>query len=86
MIGDITTKDIQNFIDNHANPPSSDVKPLALSGLKRIIYVTNNSLSGIQLIFSQKFNKMLKELSNLFVHVWKWQSKKELYIKIHVMT
>ena len=37
MIGDITTKDIQNFIDNHANPPSKDIKPLAISGLKRII-------------------------------------------------
>ena len=37
MIGDITTKDIQKFIDDHANPPSDDIKPLALSGLKRII-------------------------------------------------
>ena len=37
MIGDITTKDVQKFIDDHANPPSSDVKPLALSGLKRIM-------------------------------------------------
>ena len=37
MIGDITTKDIQKLIDEHANPSSNNVKPLALSGLKRII-------------------------------------------------
>lgn len=37
MIGDITTKDIQSLIDNHANPPSNDIKPLAISGLKRIL-------------------------------------------------
>lgn len=37
MIGDITTKDIQNLIDSHANPTSDNVKPLALSGLKRIL-------------------------------------------------
>lgn len=37
MIGQITTKDIQSLIDSHANPISEDIKPLALSGLKRII-------------------------------------------------
>lgn len=38
MIGDITTKDIQKLIDEHANPPiGSDVKPLAMSGLKKIV-------------------------------------------------
>lgn len=37
MIGDITTRDIQMLIDGHANPTSADVKPLALSGLKRIV-------------------------------------------------
>ena len=36
-IGEITTKDIQELIDSHANPTSKDVKPLALSGLKRLI-------------------------------------------------
>ena len=36
-IGDVTTKDIQNLIDSHANPSSKCVKPLALSGLKRIM-------------------------------------------------
>lgn len=37
MIGDITTKDIQKLIDEHANPSSPSIKPLALSGLKRIL-------------------------------------------------
>ena len=36
-IGQITTKDIQKFIDDHANPPNNNIKPLALSGLKRIL-------------------------------------------------
>lgn len=36
-IGEVTTKDIQKLIDDHANPVSEDVKPLALSGLKKII-------------------------------------------------
>ncbi len=36
QIGSITTKDIQTLIDNYANPPSSDIKPLAKSGLKKI--------------------------------------------------
>ncbi len=39
MIGDITTKDIQKLIDEYANPPSSNIKPLALSGLKRILHL-----------------------------------------------
>lgn len=37
MIGDITTKDIQKLIDDHANPPTRDIRPLAMSGLKRIL-------------------------------------------------
>ena len=36
-IGHITTRDIQKLIDDHANPPSKEIKPLALSGLKRIL-------------------------------------------------
>ena len=36
-IGQITTKDIQDLIDSHANPLDPAVKPLALSGLKRIL-------------------------------------------------
>lgn len=36
-IGQITSKDIQKLIDDHANPPSKDIKPLAMSGLKRIL-------------------------------------------------
>lgn len=36
-IGQITTKDIQKLIDDHANPPNKDIKPLAMSGLKRIL-------------------------------------------------
>ena len=35
-IGQIETKDIQKLIDNHANPPNKNIKPLAMSGLKRI--------------------------------------------------
>lgn len=36
-IGDIKTKDVQNLIDEHANPSNKNVKPLAKSGLKKII-------------------------------------------------
>lgn len=36
-IGHIKTQDIQKLIDDHANPPNKDIKPLALSGLKRIL-------------------------------------------------
>lgn len=38
-IGDITTKDIQNLIDERANPVSKNTKPLAVSGLKKIIHL-----------------------------------------------
>lgn len=38
-IGKITTEDIQNLIDQHANPRNKDVKPLTLSGLKRIMHL-----------------------------------------------
>lgn len=37
-IGDITTKDIQQLIDEKANPTKSNEKALALSGLKKIIH------------------------------------------------
>ena len=36
-IGNIETKDIQKLIDDHANPPNKNIKPLAMSGLKRIL-------------------------------------------------
>ena len=39
MIGNITTQDIQKLIDEHANPTDKETKPLALSGLKRIIHL-----------------------------------------------
>lgn len=39
MIGNIDTSDIQKLIDEYANPCSKDVKPLALSGLKKIIHL-----------------------------------------------
>lgn len=39
MIGNITTSDIQKLIDEHANPIDDKVKPLALSGLKKIIHL-----------------------------------------------
>lgn len=41
LIGDITTKDIQRLIDEHANPTQKSIKPLALSGLKKIIHLLN---------------------------------------------
>lgn len=37
MIGNIKTEDVQKLIDEYANPPTEKIKPLALSGLKRII-------------------------------------------------
>lgn len=43
-IGQITTKDIQDLIDSHANPLDPAVKPLALSGLKRILNLLNPCL------------------------------------------
>ena len=39
MIGNVTTKDIQQLIDEHANPPNDNIKPFALSGLKKIIHL-----------------------------------------------
>ena len=39
MIGDIETKDIQKIIDNHAIPPSDDIKAFTLTGLKRIVHL-----------------------------------------------
>ena len=45
MIGEITTKDIQGLIDSHANPTSDDIKPLALSGLKRIVQLLKPCLN-----------------------------------------
>ena len=43
-IGQISTKDIQDLIDSHANPLDPAVKPLALSGLKRILNLLNPCL------------------------------------------
>lgn len=40
-IGSISTKDIQKLIDDHANPIDETTKPLALSGLKRIMNLLN---------------------------------------------
>ena len=37
MIGEINTSDIQKLIDEYANPTNKNVKPLALSGLKKIL-------------------------------------------------
>lgn len=39
MIGNVTTTDIQKLIDEYANPTTDKVKPLALSGLKKIIHL-----------------------------------------------
>ena len=41
MIGDITSKDIQRLIDERANPTNIHTKPLALSGLKKIMHILN---------------------------------------------
>lgn len=38
MIGNISTSDIQALIDNYANPTDGKTKPLALSGLRRILH------------------------------------------------
>lgn len=45
MVGDITTKDIQKLIDERANPKDSTIRPLALSGLKRILHLLRPCLS-----------------------------------------
>ncbi len=37
FIGDITTSDIQKLIDEYANPSNDTIKPLAMSGLKKIL-------------------------------------------------
>ena len=39
MIGNVTTADIQNLINERANPTSKDIRPLALSGLKKILHL-----------------------------------------------
>ncbi len=39
MIGGITSKDIQQMIDEYANPQKKDTKPLSLSGLKKIVHL-----------------------------------------------
>ena len=38
-IGDVTTRDVQTLIDEYANPTSYQTKPLAKSGLKRILHL-----------------------------------------------
>lgn len=40
-IGSITTKDIQKLIDEYANPTKNTTKPLAMSGLKRLLQLFN---------------------------------------------
>ena len=45
QIGQIGTKDIQKLIDDHANPPNKNIKPLAMSGLKRLIQLLNPCLN-----------------------------------------
>ena len=37
FIGDIKTSDIQKLIDEYSNPSNNDIKPLAMSGLKKIL-------------------------------------------------
>lgn len=44
-VGDITTKDIQELIDQRANPTKPDINPLSYSGLKRIIHLINPCLN-----------------------------------------
>lgn len=39
MIGSIKTADIQKLIDEYANPKDKNIKPLASSGLKKIIHL-----------------------------------------------
>lgn len=40
-IGNITTHDIQNIIDEYANPSKEDTRALAISGLKKIVQFLN---------------------------------------------
>ena len=44
-IGNITTKNIQNLIDEYANPSNVKRKPLALSGLKKIMQLLRPCLN-----------------------------------------
>lgn len=44
MIGKLETNDIQKLIDEHANPSNNNVKPLSLSGLKKILHLLNPCL------------------------------------------
>lgn len=39
MIGNITMKDIQKFIDDRANPSDESIKPMSYSGLRKIFYL-----------------------------------------------
>ena len=43
-IGNVTTKDIQALIDEHANPTDEKTRPLAKSGLKRILQLLSPCL------------------------------------------
>ena len=43
-IGEIKTSDIQRLIDERANPTNKETKPLALSGLKKIVQFLNPCL------------------------------------------
>lgn len=45
LIGVIRTSDIQNLIDEYANPTSLDIKPLSISGLKKIIHLLRPCMS-----------------------------------------
>lgn len=44
-IGDITSDDIQKLVDGYANPSSPVTKPLAMSGLKRIVHLLSPCLN-----------------------------------------
>lgn len=41
MIGDVSSRDIQELIDEYANPSTSEGKALSISGLKKIIQLLN---------------------------------------------
>lgn len=44
LIGKLETSDIQKLIDEYANPTNKNTKPLAISGLKKIIHLLNPCL------------------------------------------
>ncbi len=44
MIGKLETSDIQKLIDEYANPSKVNIKPLSMSGLKKIIHLLNPCL------------------------------------------